>query len=684
MNILRARQLYLHTCILALLGVGATGYAAPVTLGNAFVNASATVQAGSFSPSNAIDAESASSSRWQANVDASITLDAGAPSLMKGLYLWMGNSNNRTYWIKIETSKDGQKWTPQWRAITTKKNPNGKPVYLSFPVTQDLVRFVKISGAGNLNNNQTRITEARWLAEGQAVATNAHIHQAHWHTSAPPPLDPTNSTPYTYSWTLDGTQHLGLGSMQYVLGHHFNCPLNDARVFPSQLIGIDATGEMNQFLTIKDMPDGSIAYAMDWLHVDLTQTNPGAFSNYAAPDEMGEAMADYISRLNAVGTTREAGEYPYGCDPLVGDSYHTLGFYYSEYYNFIASGQHATHIIANWDTEITPEIDPEFVIPTSVGIPFERVTGTEGEFDARARFASDGFIDSDSRWSVNTTSTNQWGNPQTPTLIFSTGPGGSSNATVRGLYVWTHRSNVRGNKISVATRTDGGYWMPIKETTLPQVPESQPVFIPLTAGEVDDLKHVRIIGLGNDGGGNSDPNWASINEVRYSDSPTPPAGITSISTKTAHAVAGNAFCSADISAPRDIPWSEYVAFQNNNYFGTGVETVLDGNVAASNYWSSDGQVSLNLDLCSSQKVSKINLWMHKSNLRTSNINVYARSATIGSYESAAMTNVHIPMSAPTTPTIIEFNPAIVAGQINLEFFGNSISHFSSVAEVSWE
>lgn len=456
---------------------------------------------------------------WQGNAAGSdsITFDIGSLQDLKGLYLWMAGSVSSTYWVGVETSPDGLNWHTQWRAINTKKNHNRAPIYLPMTRTGQQVRYVKLNGFGKFNvGGRTNVMEARYVLSHQAVSTAPHVHRAHWfnrdNTTADSPgnITPANEAPHLTSWTEGPSRYLTRWSYNHALAEEYNCPIGNSAVFFPQAVAVDVTGLSTQFLVTKVLPDSSRVYALDWDHANFSDLSYPVTGPY--PQQMNVMHDDMQSQRSTHGNT---GLFDYSwilhCDGRSGDYHYSLPDAYA-LYNAALGGSTDSMITEGWDNPLTTASTSAYNWPVSVGIPFSNVDGDEGQLGSATENTVDGFVDTYSRWMNN----------QDGSIIFSTGPGASLNPTAKGLYLWIHRSHLRSTSISIDARVDGGnFYQIMPETSLPIVPYTQPVFIPLTAGITDPLKHIRI-----NGHGNSNNNWSGIAEVRYSTSVTPVSGVT--------------------------------------------------------------------------------------------------------------------------------------------------------------
>lgn len=640
----------------------------PVTLGHGFTAVAPQAPASIHAPANAIDGYVTDGKQWRGNAAGSnnITLDVGSPQNLQGLYLWMRGSGNISYWVGIETSVDGVEWNTQWRAINTKKNRNREPIYLPMTRTGPAIRYVKLHGFGRFNSGaRTLLMEARYLLQGETISASQHVHRAHWfnraNTNADSPgnLTQANQAPHLTAWNNNPSRYLTRWSYNYAQAEEYRCPTGDSAVFFPQSAAVDVTGQSNQFMVTKVLPDSSRVYAIDWDQADFSDISSPVTGNF--PTQMGDIANDMRAERAAYGN---AGLFDYSwilhCDGGAGDYHYNLPDAYN-LYNAAQGGSVDPLLTEGWNNLInTAAATTGYVIPVSLGIPFSNVDGDAGEFGSLAQNTIDGFVDSGSRWS----------NQQDGSLVYSVGPGATFNPTVKGVYVWMHRSHQRNSSISIDARVDSGnFYNVLPETPLPIVPITQPIFIPLTAGLSDPLKHIRI-----NGHGNSTNTWSSIAEIRYSTSTTPPAGVTVVNPVTSHLLGGNTLDSA--------------MFQLNPGSTNGSNPVnwsIDQDASSLNYYAANGPGTLYLDMGTTESLSALNLWMHRSNERTSVINLRAWNEGYSPLQQNSITvnNFTVPMSGIFTPTQIVLPQPIAARYIEIDFSGNSNNSWNSIAEVSW-
>lgn len=643
----------------ALAGFSQLASALPATLGSSFYNM-ALPYAAITDGDTATDSETAG--------DQSYTLDAGSPQQMQGLYLWMAKSPLRQYWSNVETSADGLNWDTQWRAILTLNNDQHKPLYLPFPKANQSIRYIRINIASDLNGSWSGLAEARWLAAGQPVSLDPDIPHAHW--SAPSRSNqltgyqhsistakPMN-TPYLVSWSRAATNYLSKATLREATVEEGNCPRIGAISFFPETLVIDASGEMQDFKTTKSMPDGTAAVVLDWSHVDISHDygGRGEFISGGYPSEQGilrQGRYLYTS-TNSHRLAHTSGGH---CDGQAGDAHYSRGWYYQNYWEHSQDGSLAAEINADWDTAIITPVN-NYTAAVSAGYPFARVFGDAGKPPSDELNTVDGFVDIGSRWS----------NDEDGSLTFVSGPGLTDAAPIRGLYLWMHRSNNRRSTVSITARADTeDAFNLLPATLLPMTSnKEQPVFIPIH-NNAAYIKHITVTGHGNDGGGNSDPVWSSIAELRYSASSTPPIGVPVVPTLDC-----NAFTGASGSALQGA------------ITGNTPNHTIDADISNLNFWAANTPSMLVLDVGATRTISEIKIWMHKSHIRTSDITLRALSSHDNGRTAVLTQNIHLPLSPMNRAETIPLSRAVSARYIELKFYGNSQSAWNSISEVCWQ
>lgn len=657
-----AKLLLLYT---AFIGYSPTIAASTTTLGSAFISATRANASGAGLPADiVVDGNSSSSATFAG--DETYTIDAGVGQQMQGVYLWLPDSRNTSYWVKLESSRNGQDWETQWRAINSQRNETGKPVYLPFPKSDQPIRYLRLSESGNLGSVSSGLSEARWLPADHAVANDPDIPIAHWRAPAgPSPLEPfwpgiafsqPLDTPNLVSWSLLPTNYLSAATLVEAELQEANCPkIGASSLYPETLV-VNATGQMPNFTTEKTMPDGTQVVVLDWSHVDLSHDYGGTYVGFSGgyPIEQGVLREgrDINSSTNQHAFPLVSGHF---CDGGHGDSHYSRGHYYQTYWQYVQNGSHAADINAHWDTPI-PKPAHSYSAAVNLGRPFERVQGDEGMFGSVMANAIDGYVDIDSRWSHNADGS----------LTLVTGPSITDAPPVRGLYLWMHRSNQRRSTVSITARADTeGARILLPPTKLPMTTsKEQPVFIPIHA-DSKHYKHITITGHGNDGSGGSDSVWSSIAEVRYSDSSVAPPGVPVVQTPTcfpfSHAYGNTSSTAITSNSPA---------------------LTIDNDTSNLNYWASNQPAQLLLDAGSSNVISKFKIWMHKSHLRTSDITVELLSNT--HLPPVMIQSAHIPLSAMSQGETITLSAPTSARYLKLYFYGNSQSDWNSISEVCWQ
>ena len=641
-----------------------------VTLGESFLHAQATQHDGTYSPSLAIDGSYTGKSRWQAKSDNAITLDVGTVVDMKGVYVWLLASSSRNHWIRVESSQDGENWVSHWHAVATPKNANSKPVFLPLVTDNKNARYIRITGFGNSTNTRNYVTEVRWLSPDDEVSTNRHIKQAHWYNDRPElngtGIVPKYFPPQLTSWSDGPTNLLSATSLNTSF---IDCPLNGLSIFNPQYVVSDMTGHMSQFLTSKHLPDGSRVWVMDWNYVDLSKPEDwnGDVGYLNFPPEMFTVYEQWQSLYQELGTTEPISRFGDQC----GIDVYGLGASFSNrpafahYLGNIENGSYQTEITEGWNEPVAVNQDApnNFVESVNIGVPF--VTQNIDSIGEGPSKATDGYIDSGSRWSADTSA----GWPSIPNWTFTTGPSVTDNPKAHGLYLWMHRSDERWSKVNIEARADGQAWIPLtQELTLPSVPKTTPIYIPLPLGDTLNFKHFRLTGLGSQG-----TNWTSVAEFRYSqtDEPHPSAVVVQTSQIDPHPVKGNRFSKATSQVSLQTPQTNSPSF------------TIDGSIHGLNYWAVQGASTLYLETELPQVISAINLWMHRSSERSSIIGVHVDDSA-NTYVSQFFTDVDIPQSANNEPTRITFDPPVLSNSVTLKFDGNSNNDWNSISEVSWE
>ncbi len=657
-----AKLLLLYT---AFIGYSPTIAASTTTLGSAFISATRANASGAGLPADiVVDGSSISSATFAG--DESYTIDAGVGQQMQGVYLWLPDSSNTSYWIKLESSRNGQDWETQWRAINSRRNETDKPVYLPFPKSDQPIRYLRLSESGNLGGVSSGLSEARWLPSSHSAPTDPDIPIAHWRApSGPTPFEPFGpgiaygkpmNTPNLVSWSLQATNYLSAATLLEAERQEANCPnIGASTLYPETLV-INATGQMPGFITEKSMPDGTQVVVLDWSHVDLSHDYGGPLGGYSGgyPREQGVL---HVGRDSDNSTNAHSGPdgFPYFCDGGNGDAHYSRGHYYQTYWQYVQNSSHSPEIYAHWDVPITNPT-PSFTSTVTLGLPFERVHGDEGMYGSDMANTIDGFVDIDSRWSNN----------DDGSLTLVTGPSVTEAPAVRGLYLWMHRSNQRRSIVSIKARVDTeDADTVLQPTILPMTSnKEQPVFIPIYAGN-KHYKHITITGHGNDGGGGSSSVWSSIAELRYSDSSAPPAGIPQVQTLDCFA-----FSSVQGSTSSSAITSNSPAI------------TIDADTSNLNYWASNKASQLLLDTGSTNLIRKIKIWMHKSHVRTSDITVELLNHT---YQPPILVqSAHLPLSPMDQAEPITLSAPTSARYLKLHFYGNSQSNWNSISEVCWQ
>ena len=106
-----------------------------------------------FSPSNAIDGDPSSISRWSSNSGSPITFELAANSTVTDLSIsWFGSEReNRIAFFEIETSLDGVVWQTVLSDGESVMTSNAGD-FQAHDVTDSNARYVRIVGMGNSQN----------------------------------------------------------------------------------------------------------------------------------------------------------------------------------------------------------------------------------------------------------------------------------------------------------------------------------------------------------------------------------------------------------------------------------------------------------------------------------------------------------------------------------------------------
>ncbi|MGB0867145.1 MAG: discoidin domain-containing protein, partial [Granulosicoccaceae bacterium] len=207
-------------------------------IGQAFEKVSGHQSDPLFAPALAIDGCTDSASSWSGNQAEHLVLDAGSEQAIQGIYLWM--SYQRNEWISIEQSADGENWTQHWRRVQNISETDSSYFSLN---TDELVRFVRITGFGSEHNAWTNIAEARWSASGENIS-GARV----WRHS-------------------EDLVALHSGDERAVSPHYqgplsrlfISCPYLGNPVF------VDATGQRDDFWQVQTIGE-TLVYSFDWDH----------------------------------------------------------------------------------------------------------------------------------------------------------------------------------------------------------------------------------------------------------------------------------------------------------------------------------------------------------------------------------------------------------------------------------
>lgn len=111
-----------------------------------------------FTPSNAVDNDTTSTSRWQSTgTGNALTLQLKSEQQVGSLQIKWYQSESRAYRFSIETSLDGDSWHSQLSNVDSNTQLAGFELFaLPTPVT---ARFVRITGFGNSDNSDNAIVE---------------------------------------------------------------------------------------------------------------------------------------------------------------------------------------------------------------------------------------------------------------------------------------------------------------------------------------------------------------------------------------------------------------------------------------------------------------------------------------------------------------------------------------------
>lgn len=234
-------------------------------VGYAFESVSATsTDDPDLPPSNLIDGCTTRAKQWSGNNGAIVTLDAGSPHEMQGIYIW--SSYARMEFLKIETAGTDQVFRTDFHAVPTK--PVSGPVYYPFE-SPGAIRYVRITGYGSDVNGWTNLAEVRWSSTGWNV-TGERVWRERDGDSAVSLARHDLAWPSAiYVDSLRGYTHAGCGTER------------TARF-------IDATGLLGDFYSASDV-GGTALFRYDFDHLPRAE-----FTDIVSegPDELYELAAE--------------------------------------------------------------------------------------------------------------------------------------------------------------------------------------------------------------------------------------------------------------------------------------------------------------------------------------------------------------------------------------------------------
>ena len=308
-----------------------------------------------------------------------------------------------------------------------------------------------------------------------------------------------------------------------------------------------------------------------------------------------------------------------------------------------------------------------FTDTTVTGIPFASVQGDEGTAPHGMQNTIDGFVDSDSRWSYLGNGTLEYSLP----LDSNNEP----QTIIQGLYVWPHRSDQRRTQVTIKAEFKGNIGGPITLVQNKLLPLTgsrfEPVYIPVSNPYSHPIVKIHVTGEGNDGAGGSNQYWSSIAEVRYTTSNTPANGVTTLDAYTAYDLGCNRF---ERVQGGFIAGAQYTHSKRN---------VIDGNIDNLNYWGIDQPVFFETWLAQAQLISKVKIWMHKSDVRSSVVDI-TDDAFFQTRPDLSMLGVQLPITPTYEPTEIMLDPPVFTMHLGFNFSGNTQNYWNSISEICWE
>lgn len=112
-----------------------------------------------YPPSNVIDNDTSSKSRWSSNgINKALTLDLGSSKTVSALTIKWYKGADRVADFLVETSVDNSTWT----TVLTSAESSGKHSgFELFNLDKSIARYIKIIGLGNSENNNNSIIEVQ-------------------------------------------------------------------------------------------------------------------------------------------------------------------------------------------------------------------------------------------------------------------------------------------------------------------------------------------------------------------------------------------------------------------------------------------------------------------------------------------------------------------------------------------
>jgi hypothetical protein len=157
-----------------------------------------------YLPSNAVDNDTASASRWQSSFsDESLTLSFGQERQVGSLQVKWFKGSERTYRFSVEGSSNGDDWsTILSNASSSGRHSGFELISFEEPATAN---YLRITGSGNEDNDETAIVEvdAFNCAQGdgeivEAFPNEVGIDLLDWYVSVPTDEDDSGTSDSIY------------------------------------------------------------------------------------------------------------------------------------------------------------------------------------------------------------------------------------------------------------------------------------------------------------------------------------------------------------------------------------------------------------------------------------------------------------------------------------------------------